>query len=155
MQTSRRYFMRQLAGAASVLFGGTQLSGCLWESGDSQPAASSEQPTQSSAASPSGQTPPPPSMPTQQSLNSGPLWQPSPTIEFVEGVPSIVSVRQFVSDADRDALTIKQESGTLLPGITWDPSRAVLAYDGRPLGAKPGAPVVLTGLTFSADDGKR
>jgi hypothetical protein len=67
----------------------------------------------------------------------------------------MVSVRQFVNDADRDALTIKQESGALLPGITWDPSRAILAYDGRPLGAKPGAPVVVTGLTFSAEDGKR
>ncbi len=154
MQSSRRYFMRQLAGAASVLLGGTQLSGCLWESGDSQQAASLAQPTQSSATSPSSQTPPP-STATQQSVNRGPLWQRSPTIEFVEGVPSMVSVRQFVSDADRDALTIRQESGALLPGITWDPSRAILAYDGRPLGAKPGAPVVVTGLTFSADDGKR
>jgi hypothetical protein len=39
-----------------------------------------------------------------------------------------------------------------LPGITWNPTTAVIEYDGRPLGAKPGAPVVVTGITFSADD---
>jgi len=155
MQPSRRSFLARLAGAVSVVVGGTQLMGCLGDS-DSDQSATSASTTQSSTATPAAPAAPSaPATPTQTSANSGPVWDRSPTIEFVEGVPSMVSVRQFVSDADQDALTIKQESGALLPGITWDPSRAILAYDGRPLGAKPGAPVVVTGLTFSADDGKR
>lgn len=155
MPISRRSFLTRLAASASALVGGVPLMGCLDDDTSGQSATSAST-TQSSAATPdAAAAPSTPTTPTQVAANSGPVWQSSPTIEFVEGVPSMVSVRQFVSDADRDALTIKQESGALLPGITWDPSRAILAYDGRPLGAKPGAPVVVTGLTFSADDGKR
>jgi hypothetical protein len=112
---------------------------------------------QSSPPPPATQTttqPPPPAT-SQQTTDSAPVWERSPTIEFMEGVPATISLREFVRDPDQDTLVIRKESGTLLPGITWDPSRAVLAYDGRPLGAKPGAPVVVTGLTFSADDGKK
>lgn len=154
MQASRRSFLAKLGGAVSVVIGGTQLTGCLTDN-DSEPSATSASTTQSAAASSTSVTSSAPAMPTQASANAGPVWESSPTIEFVEGVPSMVSVRQFVRDADQDALTIKQESGALLPGITWDPSRAILAYDGRPLGAKPDMPVVVTGLTFSADDGKK
>jgi len=155
MPISRRSFLARLAASASALLGGAPLLGCLGDS-DSEQSATSASTTQSAGATPAAPaTPSAPATPTQSTANAGPVWERSPTIEFVEGVPSMVSVRQFVSDADRDALTIKQESGALLPGITWDPSRAILAYDGRPLGAKPGAPVVVTGLTFSADDGKR
>lgn len=155
MQTSRRSFLARLAGAVSVLVGGTPLMGCLGE-GDSDPPAASGSAMQSGSTTSAAQTTQsPPAVPARQTTSSGPVWERSPTIEFVEGVPAKVSVREFVQDADRDALVIKQESGALLPGITWDPSRAILAYDGRPLGAKPGAPVVVTGLTFSADDGKR
>src|SRR5262245_20652407 len=95
-----------------------------------------------------------PSEPSQQAANSGPVWQPQPTIEFVEGVPAVVSVRQFVQDSDQDPLIITLKSGTLLPGITWDPNNYTITYDGRPLGAQPDAPVVVSGLTFSADDQK-
>ncbi len=59
---------------------------------------------------------------------------------------------EFVRDPDGEPLVITLVSGTLLPGILWDPSRASISFDGRPLGAKPGAPVVSTGPTFAADD---
>jgi hypothetical protein len=83
------------------------------------------------------------------------VWQASPTIEFVEGIPATVSVSQFVQDPDQDPLVIQLRTGALIPGITWNPSNATIAYDGRPLGAKPQDPVVLSGITFSADDGKQ
>jgi hypothetical protein len=158
MQTSRRSFLARLAGAASMLVGGTPLMGCLGDGNSDQMAASGSTMQSSSAAPPTqttqtSQSPPPPT--SQPTTDSAPVWERSPTIEFVEGVPATISVREFVQDPDQDALVIKKESGTLLPGITWDPTRAILANDGRPLGAKPGAPVVVTGLTFSADDGKK
>ena len=48
-------------------------------------------------------------------LNTGPVWEPSPTIEFVEGVPATVSVRNFVQDPDRDPVVITMKSGRLCP----------------------------------------
>ena len=162
MQTSRRLFLRQIAGVMSVTLGGTQLAGCLGggDSGEStsQPAGVSQvaAPASSSAAAASGASPAPsaPSAPTQQPLNSGPVWQPAPTIEFVEGIPSVDSVRQFVQDPDQDPLVIQLQSGSLLPGITWNPNNATIGYDGRPLGAQPNQPVMVSGVTFTADDGK-
>ncbi len=153
MRTSRRSFLKQFAAALSGLLGVTQLSGCLSES-DPPQSATSEQPTQSTSAT-APATQPPPATSTSEPLNTGPVWQPSPTIEFVEGVPAMVSVRNFVQDPDRDPVVITMKSGRLLPGITWNPSNATIAYDGRPLGAKPGKPVVVPGVTFSADDRKR
>jgi hypothetical protein len=152
MPTTRRSFLKQLAAALSGLLAVTPLSGCLSDS-DTQESATSEQPTQTSApTAPATQAPA--AAPTQEPLNTGPVWQPSPTIEFVEGVPAVVSVRDFVLDPDRDPLVITMKSGRLLPGITWNPSNATIGYDGRPLGAKPGTPVVVPGVTFSADDRK-
>ena len=149
MEIARRSFLGQLASAAWVLLGGTQLTGCLGDS-DSQSSAAAPGPVpQTGFATPTTSPSPP------QPLNSGPVWQSSPTIEFIEGIPSSISVRQFVQDPDQDPLVITLTSGKLLPGITWNPNTAVLAYDGRPLGAKPNEPVVLTGLTFTADDRKR
>lgn len=151
MQDSRRLFLKQFASVVSVLVGGSQLAGCLGDSDDSQQSA-----TQSSsapaAAAPTSQ--PAPAAPTQGTSSSGPVWQSSPTIEFVEGVPAVVPLRNFVQDADVDQLVITMNSGALLPGITFNPSNATLAYDGRPLGAKPGEPVVVSGVTFAADDRK-
>jgi hypothetical protein len=159
MKTSRRIFLRQFAGVVPALIGGTQLAGCLGESGSDEPTsqqlAVSETGTQtvpSASAAPMIQ--PAPTTPAPQPLNSGPVWQPSPTIEFVEGMPAMVSVRQFVSDPDQDPLVLQLKSGTLLPGITWNPDNATIAYDGRPLGAKPEQSIVVSGVTFSADDGK-
>jgi hypothetical protein len=149
MRIARRSFLKRIAGAGSLLLGGTQLSGCLGDA-DAQPSAKAVPP----APTPSAAKSPAPA-PSKAIPNTRPVWQSSPSIEFVEGVASSISVRQFVQDPDRDNLIITMQSGTLLPGITWNPNTATLAYDGRPLGAKPGAPVVLTGITFVADDRKR
>jgi hypothetical protein len=154
LRIARRSFLKRLAGAAAALLGGTQLLGCLAD--DSQQPATPNPTTQPASPTPSAPTTQPtPAAPSQTTLNSAPVWQSSPTIEFVEGVAAAISVRQFVRDPDRDTFAITLKSGKLLPGITWNPNTAVLAYDGRPLGAKPGAPVVLTGITFAADDRKR
>jgi hypothetical protein len=40
-----------------------------------------------------------------------------------------------------------------LAGVTWNPRNYTIAYDGLPVGAKPGAPIFTT-FIFSADDGK-
>lgn len=154
MDTSpaRRSFLKQLAGLAPVLLAGTQFAGCLSDSDEQQPKVSGSV-TQTTAPTAST-TPTTPAEPSQQAANSGPVWQTTPTIEFVEGVPAVVSVREFVQDPDQDPLVITLKSGTLLPGITWDPNKYTITYDGRPLGAKPDAPVVVSGVTFSADDRK-
>ena len=135
MQRSRRSFLKQAAGIASMLLGGTGCAagavGIATLVGVVMPAA-------------------PPSTP----LNSGPVWQPSPTIEFVEGVPTTIPVRHFVVNPDNDSLVIALKSGVLSPGITWNPRNSTIAYDGRPLGAKADAPVVVSGISFTADDGK-
>lgn len=155
MRNPRRRFLKQLAGVVSVLVAGPQLAGCLGES-DSQQSATSEPAMQSSSPTATAPTPQPtPPAPSQASSSSAPVWQPSPTIEFVEGVPAVVSMRDFVRDPDNDPLVITLKSGALLPGITWNPSNATIAYDGRPLGAKPDAPIVVTGITFIADDQKK
>jgi hypothetical protein len=145
MQTTRRLFLKQLAGAVSILLGGTQLVGCLGEFDTQQPEMQSDQAAPQATAQ---------SAPSQMAANAAPVWQTSPTIDFVEGVPSMVSIRSFVNDPDGGQLAITLNSGMLLPGITWNPDTATLAYDGRPLGAKPETPVNLTGITFAADDRK-
>jgi hypothetical protein len=155
MEPSRRFFLKRLMGAMAMTLAGTQLVGCLGNGSDSSQASGGE--VQSSASSAPADAPvtpasPAPSAPSQMAANSAPVWQPAPTIEFVEGVPTVIDVRQFVLDPDKDPLIITLKSGTLLPGITWNPNTYAIAYDGRPLGAKPDAPVVLTGITFSADD---
>ena len=159
MLASRRLFLRQFVSLPSLLIGGTHLAGCLGESNSTpsttqQPMTPGAGPQADASASTPSMTQSAPGTPSSQPLNSGPVWQPSPTIEFVEGVPSVVSVKQFVRDPDQDPLVIQLKSGTLLPGITWNPNTATIAYDGRPLGAKPDQPVVVSGITFSADDGK-
>jgi hypothetical protein len=152
MQTTRRLFLKQFAGAISILLGGTQLVGCLGKSDTQQPgmqsgSAAAAQPIDQAAPQPTA-----PAAPPQMAANAAPMWQPSPTVDFVEGVPTVVSIRSFVNDADGGQLLITLNSGMLPPGITWNPNNATLAYDGRPLGAKPEAPVVLTDVTFAADD---
>jgi hypothetical protein len=97
-------------------------------------------------------TAPTPAGPSAAPLDSAPMWQPAPTIEFVEGVPAVVSVRAFVRDPDSDPLVITLKSGALIPGITWNPTDYTIAYDGRPLGATDSAPVVVSGISFEADD---
>jgi hypothetical protein len=157
MQKPRRYFLKQFAGFVSLLLGGTQITGCLGES-DTQGPVTSQPSVQSGSAETSSQATQAvsfgsePVVPSQGPANAGPVWQASPTIDFVEGVPAVVSIRNFVNDSDGGTLVVTLNSGTLLPGITWNPNDATLSYDGRPLGATPQAPVVLTGVTFAADD---
>jgi len=156
MRPSRRSFVKRIMSVMAITLGGAQLGGCLGDGGSdsSQASAGGAQPSSSSAPAAAGASPAPPapSGPSQMAANSAPVWQPAPTIELVEGVPTVIDVRQFVLDPDQDPLIITLKSGTLLPGITWNPNTYAIAYDGRPLGAKPDAPVVLTGITFSADD---
>jgi hypothetical protein len=158
MLDSRRSFLKHLASVMSVLMVGTGLSGCLGEDDGSQASPATTRTAQSSSpprpisADPTILAPPagPPAAPP----NSAPVWRAETTIEFVEGVPAVVSVRAFVQDPDADPLVITLKSGALLPGLTWNPTDYTIGYDGRPLGAKDDAPIVVTGLTFSADDGR-
>lgn len=160
MKASRRRFLKGL----SAFVGATQLAGCLGDGGSSPADATSASnaPTAASVASAEAAaagygpapTPSAPHSPTQARQNGGPVWQPSPTIEFVEGVPAVVSVRDFVRDPDSDPLVITLQAGTLIPGLTWNPNHATIAYDGRPLGATDTAPVFVAGIVFSADDGR-
>ena len=152
MGTSRRSFLKGIGGLASVVVGGMALSGCLGEGDSQQSAAPMATPEPVSQANMTAPVMAP--APSAQAANTGPVWQPSPTIAFVEGVPAVVSVRQFVDDANQDPLVITLKSGALPPGITWNPNNATIAYDGRPLGAKPDAPTVVTGIVFAADDGR-
>lgn len=159
MRMSRRAFLTRLSALAAT----TPLTGCLGDSDsstiDATPAPNPNTPPSSSAnaqpvtaSAPQAEAPPSSSAPLQNAQNSGPVWQASPTIEFVEGVPAVVSVRDFVRDPDSDPLVITLQSGTLVPGLTWNPANATISYDGRPLGAKDTAPVIVSGIVFSADD---
>lgn len=156
MQTSRRAFLKRLAGVLSVLLGGAQLAGCLGES-TSQPGAAAEPSVESTSSETASMAAPPapapaPAQTTEAPATAGPVWQPSPVIDFVEGVPAAIAIRNFVSASDLNSVVITLNSGTLPPGMTWNPNTYSLAYDGRPLGAQPNAPVVLPGITFAADD---
>jgi hypothetical protein len=157
MSLSRRSFLKHAVNVFAMTLGVTQLAGCLGGGGSGSDSASSS-PAAAAASSPVQSdlgTAPATNVaagPTQTPMNSAPVWNPSPTIEFVEGVPAVVSIAQFVQDPDSDAFAIQLRSGAMPPGIMWNPSTASVEYDGRPLGAKPDAPVVLTGVTFSADD---
>lgn len=161
MVWSRRVFLKLM-----LVSSGAQLSGCLGNSGSADPAA--PQPVDQGAVS---QTPPPapvasapakspsetapaPAVASQPAQNSGPVWDPAPNIQFVEGVPAVVAVRQFVRDPELDPLVIQLRSGALVPGMTWNPTDGTIAYDGRPLGARAEQPVLVSGVTFSADDGR-
>lgn len=159
MTWSRRAFMKLV-----LLLSGAHLGGCL--GGSDSDAAATPQPSSSGnvgqASQPATLTTPPapaeaagvPAEPIRPGENTGPVWDPAPTVQFVEGVPAVISVRQFVRDPELDPLVIQLRSGTLLPGIMWNAADGSIHYDGRPLGARPDQPVVISGVTFSADDGR-
>lgn len=149
MRNARRSFLQALAGIASVVFGGSQLAGCLGYDSDGH-QSSSPGPSDSSTTVAATSAPPGP----EARPSSAPVWDTSTTIDFVEGVPAVISMREFVREPAQDPVAITLNSGKLVPGITWNPNNATLSYDGRPLGAKPGAPMVLTDFTFTADDRK-
>lgn len=88
-----------------------------------------------------------------RSENTPPVWQANPAIQFVEGVPAVIPIRQFVVDRELDAVVIQLRAGALPPGMTWNPIDATVTYDGRPFGASAGEPLIVGSVTFSADDG--
>ena len=97
MRIARRSFLRVLAGVASVVFGGSQLAGCLGYSSGKQ--SSSESPV-SPAGSSTTTTPATQitdNASSQARPSSAPVWDSSATIDFVEGVPAVISVREFVT----------------------------------------------------------
>ena len=153
MRIARRSFLRVLAGVASVVFGGSQLAGCLGYDSSGKQSSSRR-----ARALPTRRRRSPPRARRQITRrpearpSSAPVWDTSTTIDFVEGVPAVISVREFVRDPAQDPVVITLKSGKLIPGITWNPNNASLSYDGRPLGAKPGAPMILTDFSFTADD---
>lgn len=155
MTWSRRAFLKLM-----LVLGGAQLSGCLGNSSSEEPGTPppSPQSTVSQETQPAvataapAQPAPAPVAPVQQGQNNGPVWDPAPTIQFVEGVPAVVPVQQFVRDPDSDALVIQLRSGALIPGITWNAVDGTIVYDGRALGARAEQPVLVSGVTFSADD---
>ena len=80
--------------------------------------------------------------------NHAPAWSPIPDLVFAVGIASSISIADYVSDADGDALTVSLSAGNLPTGVTYDPASKRLVYNGSgPLGSSAG--VVLT-----ADDGK-
>ena len=141
------------------------LTEVIFSADDGRPSPSSNAPAFPSAPSPTAESSnapvpsapksqTPPAGPSTASVNGAPIWMPATTIEFVEGVPAVVSMLNFVRDPDSDPLVITLKSGELLPGFTWNPMNYTIAYDGRPMGAKADAPI-LTEAIFSADDGRR
>lgn len=70
-----------------------------------------------------------------------------PTISFVQGVPSEVSVAEYVSDPDGDALTLMLNDIELPGGVTFDAAGMRFVYDGS-------GPAAMTGgHVLTADDG--
>lgn len=76
-----------------------------------------------SAADPDAQTP---------GEAGAPVWQPVPTLFFVEGVAGSISIAAFVSDPDGDPLTITKNDMALPPGVTYDEAGQRFVYDGTP-----------------------
>ena len=76
-----------------------------------------------------------------------PVWETVPTIAFVEGVPSEISVAEYVSDPDGDALTLMLTTSSCPAGVTFDAAGMRFVYDGS-------GPVATTsGHVLAADDG--
>lgn len=80
--------------------------------------------------------------------NRGPVWAIVPTIIFREGVPSSISIAEYVTDADGDALVIELNAAPLPAGVTYDAVGQRFVYDGT------GASAMTTGHVLTADDGR-
>ncbi len=80
--------------------------------------------------------------------NQAPVWTTVPTIQFVQGIASSVSIAEYVSDADGDALTISLNSVPLPAGVTYDQPGKRFVYDGV------GAVSTTSGHVLTADDGQ-
>lgn len=80
--------------------------------------------------------------------NQAPVWTAIPSINFVAGVPSRVSIAEYVSDPDGDALVLELNDVALPAGVTFDATGMQFVYDGS------GAIAMTTGHVLSADDGQ-
>lgn len=80
--------------------------------------------------------------------NLPPVWTTVPTISFVQGVASSISIAAFVSDPNGDALTITKNAVALPAGVSYDQANKRFVYDG--VGAVGSA----SGNVLTADDGK-
>ncbi|HMH16563.1 MAG TPA: hypothetical protein VK572_00295 [Burkholderiales bacterium] len=99
------------------------------------------------STAPGGPVTPPGSTPTPPG-NASPVWQTVPTISFTQGFPASISIANFVTDANGDALAIALNSGTLPPGVTFNTSTKSFVYDGN-------SPVASTsGIVLLANDGR-
>ncbi|MEM6993434.1 MAG: hypothetical protein AAF721_23170 [Myxococcota bacterium] len=76
-----------------------------------------------------------------------PVWMTVPTLSFVQGVPSEVSVAAYVSDPEGDALTLMLNDVALPEGVTFDPTSMTFVYDGS------GPAATTSGHVLAADDG--
>lgn len=93
-------------------------------------------------------------------VNRAPVWSVDDII-FVEGVSQTVDLRDRCHDPDGDPLAffVVDAGATALlaaNGVTFDPAKFWLQYDGRDLGLVEGGPplVIETGIVVSADDGR-
>ena len=85
---------------------------------------------------------------TVAAANRAPVWSSVPTIVFAQGVPSSISIADYVSDPDGDTLTIVKNAVTLPVGVTYDPATKSFVYDGS------GSVGTSSGVILTADDGK-
>ncbi|HET7763729.1 MAG TPA: putative Ig domain-containing protein [Burkholderiales bacterium] len=81
-------------------------------------------------------------------VNLPPVWTTVPTIAFVQGTPSTISIAAFASDPNGDALTITKNSAALPAGVTYDQANKRFVYDGV------GGVGSTSGNVLTADDGK-
>jgi len=81
-------------------------------------------------------------------VNQAPAWAPVPSLVFAQGIASSISIADYVTDADGDALTISTNAVTLPVGVTYDAANKRFIYDGSgPIGSS-------SGIVLTADDGK-
>lgn len=62
--------------------------------------------------------------------NKPPIWDVIPTISFVQGVPSRISIAAYVTDPEKDLLTITKNTAALPAGVTFDVASKSFVYDG-------------------------
>lgn len=81
-------------------------------------------------------------------VNLAPVWKTVPTITFVQGVASTVSIAAYATDPNGDALTITKNSVALPAGVTYDEANKRFVYDGTGTVGSAG------GNVLTADDGR-
>lgn len=85
---------------------------------------------------------------TLAAVNRAPVWSTIPTIAFAQGIPSSISIADYVTDPDGDPVTIAKNAVTLPVGVTYDAASKSFIYDGSgPVGTT-------SGNILTADDGK-